>query len=213
MNNLLSCGLRNETGTNASHRTRRRGNVPGIIYGHHFTNYPLEIDSNQLNKLIREFGENAVISVSINGTDYPAMIKEVQRDVISDEIIHIDLQQVNVSEKIHTQVPITISGKKLIKDNGILQQQLEKINIECYPNDVPKSISVDVSNLTLGNSLRISDVEFGDEISILSDTEEIIATLSTFKEEFLDEDEPNDDFIQVKEEPKLVGEDEKTEEE
>jgi len=119
----------------------------------------------------------------------------------------------NVSEKIHTQVPITVSGKKLIKDNGILQQQLEKINIECYPKDVPKSISVDVSNLTLGDSLRISDVEFGEEISILSDTEEIIATLSTFKEEFLDEDESNDDFIQVKEEPKLVGEDEKAEEE
>lgn len=184
----LTSSLRNEVGTNASHRVRRSGNVPGIIYGHNFANYALEFDYNTLNKLIRDNGENAIVNVVINSTPHTAMIKEVQRDIISGEITHIDLQQVNTSEKIHTSIPILLSGKDKLMD-GVLQQQIMKLDVECYPTDVPKNVSVDISSLALGDTFRVSDVEMGEEITILNDMQEIIALISGADDHRLDEDE------------------------
>ncbi|MBS4537940.1 50S ribosomal protein L25 [Clostridium sp. D2Q-11] len=201
----LTSSVRNEVGTNASHRVRRSGNVPGIIYGHNFTNYPLVFDYGTLNKFIRDNGENAMVNVLINNTPHTAMIKEVQRDIISGEITHIDLQQVNISEKIHTSIPILLSGKDKI-DDGVLQQQVMKLDVECYPTDVPKNISIDISKLALGDTFRVSDVEMGEEIAVLNDMEEIIALVSGVDDHRLDEDEevldpqPNEPVPEVRDE-------------
>lgn len=187
METLLSCDIRNEIGSNGCNRVRSRGHIPGVIYGHYFSNYPLEFDRKELNRLISNHGENALVNVSINGITYPAMIKEVQRDPVTGEIIHIDLQQVYATEKIHTSVPIMITGRKNLSKDTIIQQQLNKVDIECYPTNVPKYISVDVSGLPIGKSIKIQDVEFGEEISVLNDEREIILSLSLAKE--MDEDE------------------------
>lgn len=201
----LSCSIRDEVGTSASHRVRRSGNVPGIIYGHNFANYPLVFESGTLNKIIRENGENAIVSVMINNMPHTAMIKDVQRDIISGEITHIDLQQVNTSEKIHTSIPILLSGKDKIID-GVLQQQVMKLDVECYPTDVPKNVSVDISKLALGDTFRVSDVEMGEEITVLNDLQEIIALVSGSDDHRLDEDEevldaqPNEPVPEVRDE-------------
>ncbi|MBS4535903.1 50S ribosomal protein L25 [Clostridium sp. D2Q-14] len=187
-NILLNSAMRDEVGTNASHRSRGRGNVPGIIYGHGLVNYPLEFDYNALKKIIRDNGENAVVNVLIDNTTYTAMIKEVQKDMITGEIIHIDLQQIDTSEKIHTSIPVLLSGKDRISE-GVLQQQLMKIDVECYPTDVPKDISVDISQLSLGDTCRVADVEMSEDITILNDMEEIIALVSGIDDNRLDDDE------------------------
>lgn len=184
----LNSSLRNDIGTNACHRIRRNGNVPGVIYGHNFTNYTLEFDYNTLNKIIKNNGENALVNIIIDGNPHTAMIKEVQRDIISREITHIDLQQINPKEKIHTSIPVLLSGKNDIVE-GVLQQQVMKLDIECYPQDVPRDVSIDISNLALGDSLKISDVEFSKDITVLNDVEEIIALVSSVDDKKLDEDE------------------------
>lgn len=212
-NTFLNCSLRTEVGSNASHRVRANGYIPGIIYGHNMSNYPLEFDKKEVNGIIRNLGENAIINVTVNGSSYTAMIKEVQRDNITGDIIHLDFQQINASEKIHTSVPIVLKGREKIDRDGILQKQLEKIEVECYPDSVPRFVSVDVSELTFGHALKISDVEFGEEISVLNDTEEVIVTLSTVKDEEVDEETTSDNMIQEIEQPELVGDESKDEEE
>jgi len=92
---LLNCELRDDIGSGAAHRIREKGHVPGVIYGHHFSNYPLELDSGEVRRVISENGENAIMDVKIDGSVYTAMIKEVQRDIIGGQITHIDLQQVS----------------------------------------------------------------------------------------------------------------------
>lgn len=206
---FLNSSLRGETGSNASHRVRAEGHVPGVVYGHHFPNYHLELDRKELNRIIKDYGENALVNISINGNSYPAMIKDIQRDVVTGEIIHLDLQHINASEKIHTYIPVVINGKESIDHDGILQKQLEKLEVECLPHNVPKYISVDVSGLTIGSSLKISDVEFGEELSILNDLDQVIVSLSTVKNEEVDEEEESNDLIQETSEPELIG-DEKT---
>lgn len=190
---IVSCSLRNETGSNACHRIRSTGHVPAIIYGHYFPNYSIEVDGKELKRIIKNHGESAILDVNINGSTYPAMIKEVQRDTITNEIIHLDLQQVNTSEKIHISVPVVLNGREIVGKSGILQQQVQKVDIECYPSNVPKFVSIDVSQMGLGTSLRIADVEFGEDISILNDMNEIIVSLSSVKEETFDEDEQGQD--------------------
>lgn len=187
-NVLLNSKIRDEVGTNASNRVRRKGNVPGIIYGHNLVSYPLVFNYNTLNNIIKDGGENAVVNVLINNTSHTAMIKEVQRDIMTGDITHVDLQQINTSEKIHTSIPLLLSGKDKI-DEGVLQQQLMKINVECYATDVPRDIYVDISELALGDTFRVSDVEMSEDITVLNDMEEIIALVSGIDDNRLDEDE------------------------
>jgi len=190
----LSCSVRNEVGSNACNRIRTRGNIPGIIYGHNFENHSLEFDNAEFNKVVRRHGENAVVNVMIDDMTYPAMIKEIQRDPLTGEIIHIDLQQLVLTEKIHTSIPVLFSGKGRIGSDAILQQQLQKVDVECFPNNVPKNITIDVSNFKLGDVVRVSDCEFGEEVSVLNDMNEIIASL-TFAKQIVSEEEDDSNVV------------------
>lgn len=179
----MNCNVRSEIGSNACHRIRERGQVPGVIYGHHFSGYNVQFDALELNKIIKEYGENALINVEVEGNTFPVMIKEIQRDPIKGNIIHIDLQKIYETEKIYVTVPIVLKGKEYVKNIGVIQQQLKNIEVECLPTQVPKNITVDISNLLTGHSLRVSDVEFGEEISVLNDKNEIIVSLASMKNE------------------------------
>lgn len=206
---FLNSSLRDETGSNASHRVRFEGHIPSVLYGQHFSNYHLELDSREINRVIRENGENAMINISISGNTYPAMIKDIQRDVITGEVIHLDLQHINTSEKIHTFIPVVLNGRESIDNDGILQKQLEKLEVECLPQNVPKYFSIDVSGLALGNSLKVSDVEFSEDLSILNDSNQVIVSLSLVKNEEIDDDDDDDetnDLMQKTSEPDLIGE-------
>lgn len=196
---FVNCTLRNDIGSNACNRIRNAGHIPGVIYGHNFQNYPLDFDLKHLKSVIRDHGENAVVNVEINGSTYPAMIKEVQRNPVTGNIMHIDLQQLVLTEKIHTAVPILFSGKGMLNNGTILQQQIQKVDIECYPDAVPKNITVDVSNLSIGDVLKVSDVEFGEEISILNDVNEIVASLTYAKEEKVEEETEEEENLYVQE--------------
>ncbi len=178
---LLNCNIRNNVGTNACNRIRNTGQIPAVIYGRFFANHSIQLDSKEINNVIKNHGESAVIQVVVDGITYPAMIKEIQRDVMTGQILHIDLQQVYATEKIHTAVPVILAGKGKVSRDGILQQQLKKVDIECFPTNVPKFVSVDVSNLGIGGTLKISDVEFGEDFSVLNDAEEVIVSLAVVK--------------------------------
>jgi len=178
-NVLINSTIRSKTGSNASNRLRNTGYIPAVLYGRFLTNQPIQLESKELNNVIKEHGENAVLKVIVEDATYTVMIKEIQRDITTSQIIHVDLQQINESEKIHASVPILLAGKEKIKNSGILQHQLKKLEIECYPTNVPKYVSVDISKLATEGALRISDVEFGEDFTVLNSAEEIIAALTT----------------------------------
>lgn len=190
----IDCNLRNEFGSNACNRIRNTGHVPGVIYGHNFENYSIEFDNSELMKIIREHGESAIVNVNIDSMNYPAMIKEVQRDPLTGNIMHVDLQQLILTEKIHAAIPILITGKRNLDNDAILQQQLQKVEIECLPNNVPKNITVDVSDLSIGDIVRVSDVEFGEDFSVINDTSEIIASLTYAKQVVTEEENDEEQY-------------------
>ncbi|WP_066503936.1 50S ribosomal protein L25 [Abyssisolibacter fermentans] len=186
--------IRNEIGSNACNRIRNTGFVPSVIYGHNFTNHTLKFNIKEVKSIIKKYGENAIVEVAIENTSFPAIIKEIQRDPITHGIIHLDLQQIDGKQKITTSIPILIAGRKSLDNEHILQQQLQKIDVECYPDQVPKNVLIDISKLAMNNSFKVGDVELAEDITILTNSEEIIASITTAQNNENDIDEQEDDY-------------------
>lgn len=191
----INVDLRNEIGTNACHRIRSNGYIPGVVYGQQTTSKTLEVDKRELDNIIRSNGTNIMLNLNLEGEEKTVMLKDVQRDPVTREIIHVDFQEVANNKVVSTMVPIKLIGKgKVESSQGVVQQQLREIYIECLPDSIPSNIEVDVSSISPGHPLRVGDVEFGGELSILNDSKEIIAALAK-AERALDSNEDNEDLL------------------
>ncbi len=199
MNHTLSSEVRSKVGTNANHRIRERGHIPGVIYGSNMNSLPLEINSNELENFIRNNNNNGLVGLEVEGVNYTVFIKEIQKDPLTNKIIHVDFQQVSQNQKINVSVPIVLKGKSLVEKGGlIVQQQLRDVDIECLAQSIPQNLELDISNFKPGDSIRIGDMEFGEEISITQDPESIIASVAFAKQNV--QDENSDEDIVVEEE-------------
>jgi len=175
----VNAGIRSEIGSNASRRIRDRGQIPGVVYGQHRSPKILEVDRTVLDNIIRKHGSNVMLDLHLGTIAATVMLKDVQRNPVTKEIIHVDFQEVSQNELVHTMVPIKLIGRGRVESSeSVVQQQLREIQIECLPSDIPANIEVDVSLLSPGHPLRIADVEFGQELSVINDPQEIIAALA-----------------------------------
>ncbi|MBM7614700.1 50S ribosomal protein L25 [Alkaliphilus hydrothermalis] len=183
----ITSEVRNNVGKNESHRVRFDGYVPSVIYGRNMNTVPIKIDKRELQSLLRNHGENGIIQVEMGGENHTVLIKEVQRDPVTKEIIHLDLQQVSYDQKIHVKVPIVLKGRNYVERGGvILQQQLQELEVECFAGNIPQKLEYDVTSLTRGDALRVADMEFGEEFHIIQDPQSIIASFARV-EKALDE--------------------------
>ncbi len=184
---------RNEVGTSPSNRVRNNGHVPGVLYGYNIEPANIEVDQRELNSIIRHYGVNALVNVEVNGDDMTAMIKDVQREPIRNEIIHVDFQAVSYNKPIHASVPVVLVDKDGIKSMGTtVQHQLRSLEVECLPQDIPENVQISVKNLSLGNPLKIADVEFAEDFTVLNSAEEVIASLAHIENVIDDEGEDKD---------------------
>lgn len=160
-------------------KTRKAGKVPGILYGKAVQNTLFEVGALELDEYVMKEGTSSVASININGEDHKALIKEVQRDPLTRKIIHIDLEQIEAGKQVVANVPVNFVGEeKLLKSKAVLQKQKDSIKVKCDADNLPKFINCNIGEAKIGESFRLSDVEFASEISILDDLECVIATIS-----------------------------------
>ncbi|AOT70295.1 50S ribosomal protein L25 [Geosporobacter ferrireducens] len=179
LKSALNASIRNDVGSKACHRIRSHGHIPGVIYGHDVHNKTVELDKREMDAIVRNYGTNVLLDLGIDQDHATVMIKDVQRHPVTNEIMHIDFQEVSYSKEIHATIPILLKGKdKVESKEGIVQQQLRELHISCLPQHIPERIELDISILTPGHPLRVADVEFAGELSILNDPGEIIASLA-----------------------------------
>ncbi|WP_024614991.1 50S ribosomal protein L25 [Clostridium sp. Ade.TY] len=165
--------------THSGRKTRRKGLVPGVVYGKEIKNFMFEVSSLELGREVANVGEHGVLSLNINGSKKDALIKEVQREPVNHEIIHLDLELVNSNENIETEVPIQYLGEKYLNNKGaVLQKERDSIKIACNLNSIPKSIKFDVANGENGDVFRICDLEIASEIDVLDDLNSVMASIS-----------------------------------
>ena len=192
---------------------RLTGKIPGVYYTDGKDAIPIIID-------IKDFYQLFTHKVNIFDLDFdkgekkPSIVREIQRDPVSGDIIHVDLYGIKATEKIVIKVPIMIIGTPMgVKEmGGILEHPLRELEIQCMPKDVPDSVDIDVSGLELQESIRAEDLTL-DKIEIISDPKTLIAHVVppkveqevTIEEELVAEDEEEEEgpeVITAKEEPK-----------
>lgn len=160
-------------------KNRKKGLVPGILYGKGMKNLLFEIGELELNHVIVKEGSHGIFNIQLDGENHDTLIKEVQRDPVSRKIIHIDLEKIDNKKKIVSNIPIHYVGETFInnKIGAILQKDKDSIKVKCTADNLPKFINIDVSRANIGDQFKVSDVEFSSEISIIDSLDTVIASI------------------------------------
>ena len=161
---------------------RREGFVPGIVYGHNKECKNVRFNNRELERLLNKYGLGSSIGLQTDDGVKHAIIKDIQRDVIRNHILHIDFQELSADEKVRVKIPLYIMNKTAIESStAVVQQQMSDLEIQTYPKYLPQNIEIDVSNLQMGIPLRVRDIPvYNDEnIEIINGGEEIIALLAS----------------------------------
>lgn len=157
----MKAQLREERGKQAAKRLRNSGLIPAVVYGHKEETIPISVDAHEFARMLREEkGDNVIIDLRWDKTSKKAIIKEVQRNPVTSEVIHIDFQHLIAKEKIEIDVPIQLTGTAVgvKEENGVLEHVLRKVSVRCFPKDIPSHVELDVSGLKIGESIHVSDL-------------------------------------------------------
>ena len=204
-------------GKNASRRLRRNGMIPVILYGAKDMNIPLTLNKKDVFQILRsEAGENTVFEVSFNSETMNAMIKDLQKNLVTDEIIHADLIQIALDKAIRVSVPVVTVGDAVgVKtEGGFVDFINREIEIECLPKDIPEQIEIDISELHLRQSFKVEEVVLPGEITMISDPETILFHIEEpAKEEEIEVEEEEEEVIGEEEEPEVIKKEKLEEEE
>jgi large subunit ribosomal protein L25 len=198
----LKVDQRPERGSRATRRLRREGLVPGVVYGGgDGTCDSFKVDARELRRVLH--AGSAVFDVAFDGSARPVIVKHQHHHPVRDEeVLHIDLLEVRLDEKIQTTVSLEIEGVEEapgVKEGGVLEHVTRELNIIALPGNIPESVTVDVSHLEVAGTMHLSEVTAPEGVEFLDDPEEtIVATITTPTEV----EEP-----EIEEEAELVGED------
>lgn len=162
---------------------RKMGLIPAVVYGKKFKSLTVAVNSNMFEKKVLSSGagRNALISLKMAGAkDIPVITSDIQRNPLTDSILHIDFSYIVMDEAIKTKVPIELTGLPVgVKETGgILIHGLREIEVECLPKDIPDKYTIDVAALNIGDSLHVSDLTGNDKVKIMTNPSEMIANCS-----------------------------------
>jgi len=176
---LESLDLKKRDKNNKAKQLRRNGKVPGILYNKNKINFMFEVGELELCREISEIGDHGILNFKLDGSDRKALIKDVQRDPVTGKIIHIDLQELEKNQKVVSSIPIKYIGEDFLNRRGmIVQKERESIKVEGLAEKLPKSIKVNMANLSKGAVYRIADLEIASELSIVDDLNTVVASVS-----------------------------------
>lgn len=179
--------VREGRGKNDARRTRREGMVPITVYGGGAETLAAVAPLRDLAAILRsESGRNTIFTVDVEGVGASeVMFHDRQIDPVKGRLIHADLTRLVKGQKIEVTVPLHLFGEPFgVKEKqGVLEQIIREIEIRCEPREIPDSLEVDVSNLDVHDVLHVSDIRVAEGVEILTDADQVIATVGIVKEE------------------------------
>ncbi len=161
---IVKAEKRDNRGKEVARKLRRAGRIPAVLYGRDVSPLPITVSAREWSVLGRHVKRNAILDMEISSAEgssehRPVMIKEVQRDIVGDGVLHIDFLQVSMTRMIEVEIPIHLKGEAIgLTKDGIVEQHLRSIRIECLPTQIPEGLDIDVSGLDIGDSLHVSQV-------------------------------------------------------
>ncbi len=178
-----------EAGTkNHARRVRKDGKIPAVVYGAGKESLPITVDPRHVQRILNsETGHNTIFDLALSGGGErtKAMIVDWQYEPIKGHLLHIDLKRIALDKVLKVSVPIFLIGEAagVKQEGGIMEQMLREVEIECLPADIPSHIDADVSHLTFGKVLRVSELPHSDKIKFITDENQPVAHVTAVKEE------------------------------
>lgn len=196
-------------GKNASRQLRREGMIPAILYGGDVSNVPLTLRKQDVFMILRsDTGENTVFQVSFDSEIRDVMIKDLQKDPVTDEILHADFVHIAMDKVIRVSVPVVSVGEAVgVKaEGGFVDFITREIEVECLPKDIPEHIEIDISGLHLRQSLKGEDVTLPEGVKLITSSDTILVMIEVpVKEEEIEVEEEEEEVIAEEEEPEVIG--------
>lgn len=176
---ILNAKARESKNKGANRQLRRDGRIPGVYYAKNTEPVLFDVAENSVKPLVYT-SETHIVSLQVEGKEpFTCILKEYQMDPVTEKIVHFDLQGVQGNEMLKVEVPVSIVGNAAgIKQGGILQQVLHKLEVECLPMYMPEHLEINVVNLNLGESIHVRDLKF-ENLTLLNASDAVVISVVT----------------------------------
>ena len=165
---------------------RRAGKLPAVIYGRHTDPINVSLDAHSASLLLGRLTSSSLVTIDLGGKEYPALVREKQRDYIKNRLLHVDFLTVSLTETLRASVAVNLVGvSTAVKDyNAVLVTNLQSLEVECLPADLPERIDIDIAVLARpGDGIRVRDVQVSDKVRLLDDPDTMVAVATFAKVE------------------------------
>lgn len=196
----LKAQKRERLGTSASKQARNDNKVPATIFGSDMEAQSVLIDRKEFDELLRELGRNAVFNIDLDGEETQVLIKNIDLSALKPEIYNVELNALTKGQKVTVPVTIVLEGLEDVKE-GVVTQTLNEVEVETDPLDIPTEITLNVSDLVIGDTVVVSDLKVPENVTVLAEAEETVVVVSAPRVE----EEPADGDAEVAE-PEVIGE-------
>lgn len=174
---LLKAEIRERTGSKAVQKVRKQGRIPAIVYGHKQTPVAISLDAHNFVEGLHH--GHRLMDIQIDKKKEKIIVKDLQYDHLSKNIIHADLMRVDISEKIRVTVPIELKGAATAKgthEGGIIEEHADHLEVECKATDIPETIAVTVKEIGVGDAIHAGEIELPEGVKLLSSPETLLVT-------------------------------------
>jgi large subunit ribosomal protein L25 len=199
MTDVIQATKRDSTGTSATIRLRRAGNVPAVLYGHGEANQHLAIPAAQVKGLLRHHSKTVKLTGDVNET---ALVSDMQWDALGIEVLHLDLIRVNLQEKVEVTVSVEAHGEAIgTREGGILLENVREVEIRCSAGAIPESLVLDINGLHLGDQATAGDLQLPEGVELITPAETVIAHVEAPREQ----QETEEGGSGIGAEPEVIG--------
>jgi large subunit ribosomal protein L25 len=218
LNNIeLKAETRTTTGNSPARALRRAGRIPAILYGSGTESLMLSVDTTEMENIIKEGNVGqSIFDLAVDGGKKAraAMIKELQTDPVSQDILHIDFYEVDMARKVKVMVPVVTTGKSVgVELGGMLQIIRRELEVLCLPNAIPQEITIDITDMDIGSSVHVEDLTLEGDVEIAHDVNFTVLTVLSPKKAEEEEVEEEEEELAEGEEAEAAEADEESAEE
>ena len=189
---VLTAEVGRRAGSSDARRLRAEGKIPAVVYGHGMDPLSVSVDRRELRQALSgASGMNTILDLTVDGTVYPSLIKDVQRHPVKRSVDHIDFIQVNLNEEIVVSIPIHLEGeaKDVSANGGLVDLTMQVLEVRTTPRNIPDGVTIDVSEMTMDSVIRVEDLPLPSGVTAEADPDAPVVTVLTMRTPVLDAEE------------------------
>ena len=189
---VLQAEVGRRAGSSDARRLRADGKIPAVVYGHGMDPISVSVDRRELRQALSgAAGMNTILDLTVDGTVYPSLIKDIQRHPVKRNVQHIDFIQVNLNEEIVVSIPIHLEGeaKDVSANGGLVDLAMQELQVRTTPRNIPDSVVIDVSEMTMDTVIRVEDIALPSGVAAEADADAPVVTVLTMRTPVLDAEE------------------------